>query len=106
VREGEEARAQLETTQIDLDSAKNQLTTQATAFAEETQNHRKKVSDLESVVRRGDERANRLNARIKADADTLSRTRETLKGALEVLAESPPDVDDAEEISGDELAEA
>lgn len=105
-REGEEARAQLETTQIDLDSAKTQLTSQATAFAEETQSHRRKVGEFEGQVRRLEERASRLQSRIKSDEATRQRTRETLKSALELVEERPVDIDDVEELPADELAEA
>jgi DNA-binding response OmpR family regulator/predicted nucleic acid-binding Zn-ribbon protein len=106
VRELEEARAQLETTQIDLDSAKNQLTSQATAFAEETQQHRKKVQDLEGKLRRQEERAGRLNSRIKADEGAKSRARDALQTALDALKEGSADLDESDEISSDELAEA
>jgi CheY-like chemotaxis protein len=105
VREGEEARAQLETTQIDLDSAKNQLTTQATAFAEETASNRKKMSDVEGKLRRQEERANRLNSRIKADESAKDKARSALKTALEALEEKHAG-DDDDEISGEDLAEA
>lgn len=101
-RESEDMRSQLEQTQIDLDSARNQLTTQATTFADEISGLRQRLADAEAETARHEEKASRHLARLKAQSEQLERLRESLQQALASIEATG----DSEDLDIDELAEA
>ncbi|MCU0698600.1 MAG: response regulator [Myxococcaceae bacterium] len=102
-KEADDVRSQLEQSQIDLDGARNQVTTQAQAFADEISGLRQRIADLETESSKHEERANRQAARLKAVLQDEERVREALETALSQLKHEGGD---AEDIDLDELAEA
>lgn len=103
-READDVRSQLEQSQVDLDGARNQVTTQAQAFADEISGLRQRIADLESESKRHEDRANRQATRLKAVLKDEERVREVLEQALSQLKHEGADGD--EDIDIDELAEA
>lgn len=101
-READEIRGQLEQAQIDLDSARNQLTTQATTFADEISGLRQRLADTEAETARQEEKASRHLARLKAQSEQLDRLRDSLQQALASIETTG----ESEELDIDELAEA
>ncbi len=104
-KELDEVRGTLEQAQIDLDSAKTQLGTQASAFAEEAGGLRKRIGDFEDAATKHEDRVKALFGRIKADEAVRERTKEALQTALVALEETPAENVD-ELMNDDELAEA
>ncbi len=96
-RETDEVRSQVETLQAEADAAKNQLTTQATAFADETAALRKKIADFEESAVKHEERVTKLYARIKGDEKVREKTKKALSIALQLLDEQPGAIDAADE---------
>lgn len=102
-REAEDLRAQHEQAQMDLDSTRNQLTSQATSFADEISGLRQRISDTEGETRKFEERANRHQSRVKAQQAQFERLRTALQSAMATLDEVPSE---GEDLDIDELAEA
>ncbi|MBL8922652.1 MAG: response regulator [Myxococcaceae bacterium] len=103
-READDVRSQLEQSQIDLDAARNQVTTQAQAFADEISGLRQRIADLETESKRHEDKASRQQSRLKAVLKDEERVREVLEQALSQLKHEGVDGD--EDIDIDELAEA
>ncbi len=76
-QEAEDTRAQLET----------QLTTQATAFAEEAASLRRRINEMEESTAKNEERASKLYARIKGEEKLRDKTKKALSIALQLLDE-------------------
>ena len=104
-KELEEVRGTLEQAQIDLDSAKTQLGSQAAAFAEEAGGLRRRIGDYEDAAAKHEDRVKALFGRIKADEAVRERTKEALQTALVALEETPAENVD-ELMNDDGLAEA
>ncbi len=85
--EADQHRSLAESAQMDLDSAKGQLTHQATAFAEEAASLRKRISEFEETSSKSEERLTRLYARIKAEEKIREKTKKALSIALQLLDE-------------------
>lgn len=103
-READDVRSQLEQSQIDLDAARNQVTTQAQAFADEISGLRQRIADLETESKRHEDKATRQQSRLKAVLKDEERVREVLEQALSQLKHESAEGD--EDIDIDELAEA
>jgi CheY-like chemotaxis protein len=104
-READGVRSELDQAQIDLDSAKNQVTTQATAFAEEAASLRRRISELEEAAQKNEDRLTKFYAKIKEDEKVREKTRKALAIALQLVDEQqqvPVDVD----VDVDDAAEA
>ncbi len=103
-QEADEARTAKEQAEIELDSAKTQLTTQATTFAEEASGLRRRISELEEAAHKHEERVKALFARVKREEALREKVKTSLAEATQMLEEEAPagDLD----LSEDELAEA
>ncbi|MFT3836611.1 MAG: response regulator [Myxococcaceae bacterium] len=102
--EAEEARSANEQAQIDLDSAKNQLTAQATSFADEIGGLRRRITELEESAAKHEERVKALFARVKSEEALREKVKTALADATQMLEEQAPQSD--LDLSEDELAEA
>lgn len=87
LREADDMRAQFEQAQIDVESAKNQLTSQATAFAEEISGLRKRLGELEENNAKHEDRVAKLYGRIKDEEKLRDKTKKALAIALQLLEE-------------------
>ena len=86
-RELDDVRAQFEQAQIDLEAAKNQLTSQATAFGEEAGALRRRVSGLEQGAQKYEDRIAKFYSKIKDDEKVREKTRKALAIALQLMDE-------------------
>lgn len=102
--EAEEARSANEQAQIDLDSAKTQLTAQATSFADEISGLRRRITELEESAAKHEERVKALFARVKSEEALREKVKTALADATQMLEEQAPQSD--LDLSEDELAEA
>ncbi|MCP3064331.1 response regulator [Myxococcus sp. K38C18041901] len=90
-REAEELRAQLEQTQTELSE-------QGTRAAEEADELRRRIGELEATAVRNEERVTKLYARIKNDEKLREKTKKALAIAQQLLEENASSVaDDADE---------
>lgn len=97
------SRAQAEQANAELDQLRNQLGSQAATFADEISGLRQRASDAEALVGQAENKANRLQSRVRAQQDVLQRVRESAQQTLALVDQEPQeDVD----IELDELAEA
>ncbi|WP_426731493.1 response regulator [Myxococcus faecalis] len=90
-REAEELRSQLEQTQTELSA-------QGTRAAEEADELRRRIAELEATAVRNEERVTKLYARIKNDEKLREKTKKALAIAQQLLEENASSVaDDADE---------
>ena len=97
----EDLRAKIDEKQREADEARDQVTTQATAFASEMSTLRSRVSELEESNARAEGRVRALAGALKSQRERL---REHFAAASALLDETP--TNGSEAISIDELAEA
>jgi CheY-like chemotaxis protein len=100
-QEADELRGHHERALVDLDATRNQVSSQATSFADEISGLRQRITGAEAEARRHEDRASRHQSRVKAQQEQLERLRASLQSALTTLDEMP-----ADELDVDELAEA
>ncbi len=104
-READGLRSELDQAQMDLDSAKNQVSAQASAFAEEAASLRRRITELEESAQKHEDRLAKFYAKIKEDEKIREKTRKALAIALQLVDEGqqvPVDVD----VDVDDAAEA
>ena len=87
----------------ELEGSQNELSSQATAFAEEAERLRRRIGELEDTSQKNEERLAKLYQRIKSDEKVREKTKKAIAIATQLLEEQPVQVETDE---GESAAEA